>query len=307
MKPITNLSAYEDLFKPEKMPTSCLLCKTGELDELGHIIPKFVMRWLKRASKLNKFYFNNDRDKMVADTPAFRMMCNKCEDKFSTLEKYFTDEIFKKYYRRKTPSPVDDQVYNFAISIAWRLIVSTERLKDTQPQEKVFEAIYSPSESVMRGYLNNETENCHHTVYALPIENLTNNISASLIDDNALKYTIRQGLKAHVICDDRIKMLLSSHIPVIYFKIGCYYFFIVQNNYFAGSDFRISSTKASKTKELYILDYTPDLLGFMEWIMDGRFFEINTKDIRLKNYTHRDAQTVWDLAFGKKRTLSDPE
>ncbi len=307
LEKLTNLGIYEELFKAEKMPTKCLLCKKGELDELGHIIPKFVMRWLKRASKLNSFYFNNDRDKMVADTPAFKMMCKTCEDKFSTFEKYFTDEIFKKYYRGKTPSPIDDEVYNFAISIAWRLIVSTERLKDTQPKENTFEAIYSLSESMMRGYLNNEIEKCHHSVYALPIDKLTRNISKNLIDDNALKYTIRQGLKAHLIADERRDIALSfTHLPIIHFKIGCYYFFILQDNYFAGAEFEISSTKASKAKELYVLDYTPDLLGFMEWLMDGHFFEVNTKDIPLKSYTHRDAPTLWNLVLGSNKAQSDP-
>src|SRR5690606_23835436 len=125
-----------------------------------------------------------------------------------------------KYYRGKTPSPIDDEVYNFAISIAWRLIVSTERLKDTQPKENTFEAIYSLSESMMRDYLNNETEKCHHSVYALPTDKLTRNISKNLIDDNAIKYTIRQGLKAHLIADERRGIALSFiHLPIIHFKI----------------------------------------------------------------------------------------
>ncbi|KSE44292.1 hypothetical protein AO915_15835 [Pseudomonas aeruginosa] len=159
----------------------------------------------------------------------------------------------------------------------------------------------------MRNYLNNEIEKCHHSVYALPIDKITRNISKNLIDDNALKYTIRQGLKAHLIADERRDIALSfTHLPIIHFKIGCYYFFILQDNYFAGAEFEISSTKASKAKELYVLDYTPDLLGFMEWLMDGHFFEVNTKDIPLKSYTHRDAPTLWNLVFGSNKAQSDP-
>ena len=301
MEKLTNHRLYDNLFQTDKMPTSCLLCTTGELDELGHIIPKFVMRWLKQASKHKAFYLNSEQDKMVADTLAFKMMCTTCEDKFSKLEKYFTDNYFKKYYRGQAPNPMQDEVYDFAISIAWRLIVFSARLKNTQPQEKAFEETYSLSESLMRDYLNNKIDSCEHSVYVLPIETLTANIPESQIHEDTLKYSIRQGLKAHPFNDEKEKIGLSvQRIPTIQFKIGCYYFFIFPNDYFAGSEFTITSTKASNSKELHILNYTPDLIGFMEWLMDGRFFEINAKDIDLKSYTHRNARTLWDLTFGSK-------
>ncbi|MCT5294913.1 hypothetical protein LZK36_30750 [Pseudomonas aeruginosa] len=50
MEKLTNLGIYEELFKAEKMPTKCLLCKKGELDELGHIIPQ-ICNALAKASE----------------------------------------------------------------------------------------------------------------------------------------------------------------------------------------------------------------------------------------------------------------
>lgn len=305
---LTNLKIYEKMFRTEKMPKSCLLCKVGELDELGHIIPKFVMRWLKQASKRKNFYLNNEQEQMIADTPAFKMMCKDCEDKFSNLEKHFTDNFFKKYYRGHTPNPIQDEVYDFAISIAWRLIVSTERLKNTEAHEKAFAAAYSVSESLMREYLNNKKSNCEQSVYVLPIESLIKSIPESLIHEATLKYSIRQGLKAHRLYDETGKLALTQQrIPTIHFKLGCYYFFVFPNNYFAGSEFTIKATRISETKHLYVLDYTPDLLGFMEWLIDGPFLEINTKDILPKNYTLRDAPTLWDIAFGSRKTQGNPQ
>ncbi|AGZ36363.1 MAG: hypothetical protein ACOKSU_14535 [Pseudomonas sp.] len=306
MNDLTNQRAYEDLFQIERMPTSCLLCQTGELEKLGHVIPKFVMRWLKEASKFKSFYFNNDQT--VFDTPAFRMMCNTCEAKFSTLEKYFTDNIFKKYYRKKSPNPIQDDVYNFAISIAWRLIVFSERLKSTEPQQQAFESTYSLSEKLMRDYLNGKIKSCEHSVYALPIEHLTKHIPEDQIDEDALKYSIKQGLKAHPFNDEKEKIGLSLlRIPTIHFKLGCYYFFIFPDNYFAGAEFTITSTKVSNSKQLHLLDYTPELLGFMDWLMDGRLFEVNIKDLPPTSYTHRNARTLWDLTFGSKRGQRPPE
>ena len=129
-----------------------------------------------------------------------------------------------------------------------------------------------------------------------------------LVEDPKANITPTSFYKTSNDLDAAVRGIALSfiHLPIIHFKIGCYYFFILQDNYFAGADFEISSTKASESKELYVLDYTPDLLGFMEWLMDGHFFEVNTKDIPLKSYTHRDAPTLWNLVFGSNKAQSDP-
>lgn len=160
----------------------------------------------------------------------------------------------------------------------------------------------------MRDYLNGKIKSCEHSVYALPIENLTKNISKDKIDEHALNYSIRQGLKAHGFKDEiNNKDLSLRRIPTIHFKLGCYYFLIFPDNYFAGAKFSIESTKISKSKELHLLEYTPDLLGFMDWLMEPGLFEINVKDLVPTNYIHRNSQTLWDISFGSKRAQKSSE
>ncbi|MBT0622533.1 hypothetical protein KIH32_01335 [Pseudomonas fluorescens] len=294
MDKITNNRVYEDLFILDKMPTSCLLCLDGDLDELGHIIPKFAIRWLKRESKLEKFYFNNDPERMVPDTPAFKMMCKNCEDKFSTYEKHFTDKYYKLYYRGKQPHPLQGEVYNFAISVAWRLIVSTERLKSTAPNEKSFKHIYSHSEEQARNFLMGNSDKCDLSVYVLPIDELLRNTPSHLVDDKVLKISIRQGLKAHHLFDDTGGMQLThTHVFSIFFKIGCYYFFVFPKGYFIGSTFSVNGIKASACYDLYDVKYTQDFLGLMDWLMDDRLYEIDISSIPRKNYERRHALTLW--------------
>src|SRR4051794_25484436 len=112
---ITNNKIYDELFSSTAMPKKCALCEVGELRELGHIIPKFVMRWLKQASKKNEFYLNNLASQKVRDTIALRILCEDCEDKFSASEKLFTDNYFKRYYRNQVPLEIDDGLYAFAL------------------------------------------------------------------------------------------------------------------------------------------------------------------------------------------------
>lgn len=289
MRRLTNNDYYDDLFVLEKMPTTCLLCTDGELDELGHIIPKLALRWLKKASKSNSFYFDNNPKLKMSDTPAFRMMCNSCEDKLSKFEKDFTDNYFKRYYKRQPVSELRDELYIFAISVAWRLIVSTERLKDTQPEIKQYTREYSSLEIRMRKFLNTNYPRCDIGVYVFSADEIFNNLQEEQIKRNILLHSIRHGLKAHNIYNkDGTFLISNSQVPTLFFKIGFYYFFVVEAGYFNKAQFSIKSIKSSTKYELFDVKYTPDFLGFMDWLMDYGLFEVDVQSLPPKKYDRRN-------------------
>ncbi|EQC0992691.1 TPA: hypothetical protein ACKP6A_002332 [Pseudomonas aeruginosa] len=289
MSKVTNNENYDDLFVPEKMPTTCLLCIDGALSELGHIIPKLALRWLKRASKLNTFYFNNNPNIKISDTPAFKMMCEKCEDKISTLEKDFTDNYFKRYYKHQPVSKPRDELYIFAISVAWRLIISTERLKDTQSHIKPYKEIYSNLEFRMRNLLNNNQNKCNIGVYVFSADEILNNLQEVQIKRNLLLYSLRHGLKAHnLYSKDGTFLISNSHVPTVFFKIGFYYFLVVETGYFDSVQFSVKSIKASESYELFEVKYTEDFLGFLDWLMEHGLYEANISPPSLKHYDRRN-------------------
>lgn len=271
------------------MPTTCLLCTDGQLDELGHIIPKLAMRWLKRASKLNSFYFNNDPNVKMQDTPAFKMMCKSCEDKLSAFEKHFTDNHFKKYYRHQLPSEPRDELYIFAISVAWRLIISTERLKATEPQINLYEKIYSDFETRARNFLNDNNYKCNISVYTFSADEILANLPECLIKKSLLLYGLRYGLKAHNFYSKEGHWVISkSHIPTVFFKIGFYFFFVVETGYFNRIQYSMESIRTPSKYELFDIKYTEDFLGFINWLMEGGLYEIDTPHLPPHDYTRRD-------------------
>jgi hypothetical protein len=286
---VTNNDFYDSLFLLETMPTSCLLCTDGTLSELGHVIPKFVLRWLKKASKLNGFYFNNNPKLKMSDTPAFKMMCESCEDKLSVFEKEFTDNYFKRYYKHQPVSSPGDELYVFAISVAWRLIVSTERLKDTQPKIKLYKEIYSGLEARARDFLNGKGDRCNIGVYIFSADEILNNIPESKVNKNLLLYSLRHGLKAHDFhSKDGTFLISNSYIPVVFFKIGFYYLFVVDSGYFDRVQYSVTSIKVSAKYELFDVKYTEDFLGFMDWVMENGLYEVDASCLSLQNYTRRN-------------------
>lgn len=288
MKKITNNIFYDDLFKPEKMPTKCLLCDKGELDELGHIIPKLAMRWLKKAGRLKNFHFNNTESK-VADTPAIRMMCKTCEDKLSIIEKSFTDDYFKKYYKKQPIKPATDELYVFAISVAWRLMASSRILKDTETHLDAYNKAFSHIEGRAKSILRNPNGKTDIAVYVFSSDEIINNIAEDKVNRELLLYSIRQGLKAHNLRDGSgFFTITHSRVPIIAFKIGFLYFFVVDTGYFRNVQFSMSAIRSPGFHNLYSVEFTSDFLGFMNWCFDFGLYEVDSSCIPKADYERRN-------------------
>jgi hypothetical protein len=289
MSKITNNAIYENFFVAKKMPVNCLICTDGELSEYGHIIPKFVMRWLKHASGLNSFYLDNDPALKVSDTPAIKILCNVCEDRLGIYEKNFTDNYFKKFYRKQSLRPVRDELYIFAISVAWRIVVTTGFLKDTEKTIDQFTSIYTSVENEMRSFLQDFNYNCELGVYIFSAEEIINNVHEGRFNKKLLLYTIRQGLKAHNLYSKNGAFLISkSRIPIIHFKLGFYYFFVAPSGYFDHVQYSVKSKKASSLYDLSELNYTEDLLGFIKWIVSEQLYEVDCSSKTQAFYERRN-------------------
>ncbi|MCP1510445.1 hypothetical protein J2Y83_000572 [Pseudomonas marginalis] len=287
MSKFTNNRIYDTLFVQGRMPDKCLLCGTGELEEKGHIIPKFVMRWLKKASNKNEFFLNNDPLLKVSDTPALKIMCTACEDKVSLFEKHFTDNYYKRYYRRKKVEQFTDEVYYFAVSVAWRLIVSTERLKSTAQDE--FAQSYGGMEQRARAYLLDTSKKPELDVYILSAEQIFKTVDAGRIKENLLNYSVSHGLKAHSLYDSKHGFMMTPlPIPTVSFKIGAYYFFVVMSHYFEHAEFQVNCIRRSKLERLFEVNCTEDFLGFAKWIMNDRFYEVEVSMMSSEYYSKRN-------------------
>lgn len=263
-----------------------MLCPDGKLDEYGHIIPKFVMRWLRRASKKENFYFNNSAKNKVADTVAIRFLCPECEDKFSAIEKNFTDHYFKRHYRNQSTSAPDDKVYGFALSVAWRLIGSQTLMKESAAVDGTFKSILlRASNFFLSPHIDSEL-----SVYVLHAGEIEANMPASAISRSDLRYSIKHGLMAHEIFDasTRFRMTIGK-IPLVYFKLGVYYFVVTLAGYFDHTLFLVQSIRTGIQHRIYQVKYSADFLGFLRWVSKG---DISETGISLSDLQRYDLRAV---------------
>lgn len=104
------------------MPACALCLAERELRE-SHIIPKFVFKYLKRTSATGYLRFGTQPNRRVQDGRKVPMLCEECEQRFSTLEKYFAETLFEPYTAdRSAVLPYDARLLKFAASLSWRVL-----------------------------------------------------------------------------------------------------------------------------------------------------------------------------------------
>lgn len=104
------------------MNKTCQLCGGQKLLRNSHIIPKFVLRWLKRTSVGGIRSVNNPNQR-VQDGEKIYMLCADCELLFSKWEKEFSETIFIPIHESSGEQKVigyRNWALKFAVSVSWR-------------------------------------------------------------------------------------------------------------------------------------------------------------------------------------------
>ena len=98
----------------------CALCHNNSALELSHIIPKFVVRYLKNTS-VGKLRSADNPNATIQDGEKHYLLCGECEDRFSECEKKFADNIFHPYFKQHQRSfTYDKWLHYFITSVSWR-------------------------------------------------------------------------------------------------------------------------------------------------------------------------------------------
>jgi len=272
MKPANlsnNQRVYDVLVNSEKLPSTCLLCIEGELCELGHIIPKFVMRFLKSASNKSTFYLNNTKTK-AQDTLALRILCKNCENRFSHYEKFFVDKFFKKYYRKREHNGFGEEVYYFALSVAWRIMASTPIMKGEDSGDQYYRALRDS----IRSHLIDPKMSVEADVYIFLANDVAANMPAKDLREDFLNFSVRQGIFAHTLVYDGTSFNATvAPLPLVHFKLGAYYFIVARQDHLHLLTFH-KKIEPSEHGQIHLLRYSEELVGFLHHISNGGFLEV---------------------------------
>lgn len=116
---------------------TCALCgRSGDL-QASHIIPKFVVKWLKDTSATSSLArIDGNNVEHAQDLPTYRMLCSDCEQRFSVLEKSFAEKIFYPFHNSgDSRLEYGSWLERLAISLGWRVLrMEYEAFKSNHPK-----------------------------------------------------------------------------------------------------------------------------------------------------------------------------
>lgn len=182
----------------------CALCgKETEL-ELSHIVPKMVVRTLKKTS-LGSIRSADNPNLVVQDSEKHYMLCGDCEDLFNEYETYFANHMFHPYLKgQKIEFNYDDRLFYFLTSVSWRSLY-WDLLDFVQNHVVGIDAleclIYS--EKIMREYLTYKRSNIdsieNHIFFFDEIAKIENDTIGKL--KNARPHvTFHRGITSYTFC-----------------------------------------------------------------------------------------------------------
>jgi len=180
----------------------CALCGAETDLELSHIVPKMVMRTLKKTA------IGNIRNSENPNTPAqdsekHYMLCGSCEDLFSEKETYFANCLFYPYQKKgKTKFDYDNRLFYFLTSLSWRSLY-LDLLDFTENQVVKIDAMEHliSCEKVMRdfllGYRNDIGAIENHIFFFDEIREITGNTEMKELRPHA---TFHRGIVSYTFC-----------------------------------------------------------------------------------------------------------
>lgn len=162
----------------------CALCRQVKELELSHIVPKFVIRYLKKTS-VGAIRNIQNPNRVVQDGEKHYLLCGDCEDLFSTYETKFANSFFYPYMKdNQKEFHYDCETYYFLTSVSWRslyldildFVANAEEVGiDTETLDCLIE-----KEGQMRNFLLKKQPNVvgieHHVFFFGDIKNIANDL-----------------------------------------------------------------------------------------------------------------------------------
>lgn len=182
--------------------TRCALCGSENDLELSHIVPKMVVRMLKKTAAGN---IRNSENPNVPlqDSEKHYLLCGKCEDLFSAKERYFANTIFHPYIKKdKTKFDYKSDLFYFFTSLSWRGLY-LDLLDFVENHEIGIDALEHliSCESIMKNYLLNTRDSIdsieHHLFFFDEIKEIVGDNEITELRPHA---TFHRGIISYTFC-----------------------------------------------------------------------------------------------------------
>ena len=183
----------------------CALCSIEADLELSHIVPKMVMKTLKKTA-VGKIRNLENPNVPAQDSEKHYMLCGACEDLFSEKETYFANTFFHPYIKKeKNKYDYDSRLYYFLTSVSWRSLY-LDLVDFTMNNTLCIEALEQliSCEQIMSDYLLGKRNDIgsieHHIFFFDEIKDIEGNIEIAKLSPHT---TFHRGIVSYTFCYEK--------------------------------------------------------------------------------------------------------
>jgi hypothetical protein len=161
----------------------CALCKEAALLQDSHIIPKFVVRWLRQDSP-GYLRSGTKPNRRIQDFHKLPLLCEPCEQKFSQWEKRFAESVFVPVHQNalaRTALSLGPWGIRFLVSVSWRVGIFFKRETKLDHCNEAQRSEFNRALERWRLFLLGKTKSVGaHTQHCLPLSVVVNHSVPSL-------------------------------------------------------------------------------------------------------------------------------
>lgn len=258
----------------------------------SHIYPKFVINYTKKTGSkyLRRFVNPNIRQQ---DGIKLYLLGEKAEQDFSVREKWFAENIFVPYLGQKHELDYNENLYYFAVSFLWRVLV-LELKSDNKLKEKWFYNIIINAEKEWKNYLINDILPNTYTKFCLL---LTDRVKENNSDLNGVDFYFTRILDATIVDNEPQTCLL------VYGKFNKFIFWAILKNY--GGEDKLKDVEINplggKLKVPQKLEYFPILSFLSNRIrqVDEMGFPNEDQQKKIEQEILKDPENFWKSDVGQ--------
>lgn len=183
----------------------CALCRNEADLELSHIVPKMVVRELKKTS-VGQLRSTENPNGTVQDSEKKYLLCGACEDLFSEFETSFSKFMLHPYLRGEEDTfSYDEKLFYFVTSVSWRSLY-LDILDFVQNNVVGIDALeyLISSEQIMRDYLLGKRTDIgdieNHIFFFDQVIGMSGFQNGISIDEARPNETIHRSISSYTVC-----------------------------------------------------------------------------------------------------------
>ena len=269
------------------------ICKLYQIEtdlQESHIFPKFVINYTKKTgSKYLRSYV--EPDKRMQDGIKKYLLGRDAEQDFSKREKWFAENIFRPYLSGVNILRYDNNLYYFAVSFLWRILIS-ELDKEDLSSKWYYDLIIQAEKEWRKYLLSDDIPQNFNKICIL----LTDNVKENPTELKGVDFYFTRIMDGTIV-DNKPQTCL-----LIYGKFNKFVFWAVLKNY--GDENTLGDVLINPKEGIL---YIPQNLSYFPICS---FFGNRIKDLEKMQYPSAEQQNkiekeilndkdFWDKELGK--------